>query len=40
MGLTPEEVSHHLEIIKRLDPKPGLKYSPDRSTYIIPTCSW
>ncbi len=36
MGLTPDEVSHHLEIIKRLDPKPGLKYSPDRSTYIIP----
>ena len=36
MGLTPEEVSHHLEIIKRLDPKPGLKYSPDRSTYVIP----
>jgi RNA polymerase sigma-54 factor len=36
MGLTPEEVSHHLEIIRRLDPKPGLKYSPDRSTYIIP----
>jgi RNA polymerase sigma-54 factor len=36
MGLTPDEVSHHLEIIKRLDPKPGLKYSPDRSTYVIP----
>ncbi len=36
MGLTPEEVSHHLEIIKRLDPEPGLKYSPDRSTYILP----
>jgi RNA polymerase sigma-54 factor len=36
MGLSPEEVSRHLEIIKRLDPKPGLKYSPDRSTYIIP----
>jgi RNA polymerase sigma-54 factor len=36
MGLTPDEVSHHLEIIKRLDPKPGLKYSPDRSSYIIP----
>src|SRR5687768_7613886 len=29
MGLTPEEVGHHVEIIKRLDPKPGLKYSPD-----------
>jgi RNA polymerase sigma-54 factor len=36
MGLTPDEVSHHLEIIKRLDPKPGLKYSPNNSTYIIP----
>jgi RNA polymerase sigma-54 factor len=36
MGITPDEVSHHLEIIKRLDPKPGLKYSPDKSTYIIP----
>jgi RNA polymerase sigma-54 factor len=36
MGLSPEEVSHHLEIIQRLDPKPGLKYSPDRSTYIMP----
>jgi RNA polymerase sigma-54 factor len=36
MAMTAEEVSHHLEIIRRLDPKPGLKYSPDRSTYIIP----
>jgi RNA polymerase sigma-54 factor len=36
MSLTPDEVSHHLEIIRRLDPKPGMKYSPDRSTYVIP----
>jgi len=36
MGLSPDEVSHHLEIIRRLDPKPGLKYSPDHSTYVIP----
>ena len=36
MGLTPDEVSHHLEIIRHLDPKPGLKYSPERSTYILP----
>jgi RNA polymerase sigma-54 factor len=36
MGLTPDEVSHHLEIIRRLDPKPGMKYCPDRSTYVIP----
>jgi RNA polymerase sigma-54 factor len=36
MGLTPEEVSHHLEIIRHLDPRPGLKHSPDRSTYVVP----
>jgi RNA polymerase sigma-54 factor len=30
---------HHVEIIKHLDPKPGVKYSPDRSAYILPTCS-
>ena len=36
MGLTPEEVSHHLEIIKRLDPKPGSSYSPEQSAYILP----
>jgi RNA polymerase sigma-54 factor len=36
MGLSPDEVSHHLEIIRRLDPKPGMKYCPDRSTYVIP----
>jgi RNA polymerase sigma-54 factor len=36
MGLTPDEVSEHLEIIRRLDPKPGLKYSPDSSTYVVP----
>jgi RNA polymerase sigma-54 factor len=36
MSLSPDEVSHHLEIIRRLDPKPGLKYSPDSSTYVIP----
>jgi RNA polymerase sigma-54 factor len=36
MNLTMDEVSHHLEIIRRLDPKPGMKYSPNSSTYIIP----
>jgi RNA polymerase sigma-54 factor len=36
MNLTPEEVSHHLEVIRRLDPKPGLKHSPERSSYIVP----
>jgi RNA polymerase sigma-54 factor len=36
MGLSAEEVAHHLEIIRRLDPKPGLKYSRSRSQYVAP----
>jgi RNA polymerase sigma-54 factor len=36
LGLGSEEVAHHLEIIKRLDPKPGLRYSPRKSDYVIP----
>ena len=36
MNLTPEEVSHHYEMIKSLDPKPGLRYSPERATYVTP----
>jgi RNA polymerase sigma-54 factor len=36
MNLSPEEVSHHLDIVRALDPRPGLKYCPDRSTYILP----
>ncbi len=36
MGLPPEEVSSHLEIIKHLDPKPGNRYSPRKSAYILP----
>jgi RNA polymerase sigma-54 factor len=34
--MTLDEISHHLEVIQRLDPKPGLKYSPNRSTYVVP----
>jgi RNA polymerase sigma-54 factor len=36
MNMTLDEISHHLEVIQRLDPKPGLKYSPNRSTYVVP----
>jgi len=36
MGLSPEEVSRHLEVIRHLDPKPGLKHSPDRSNHVLP----
>ncbi len=35
-GLLAEDLQHHLEIIKRLDPKPGLRYSAGRSQYVIP----
>jgi RNA polymerase sigma-54 factor len=36
LNLTPEEVAQHLEIVKHLDPKPGLRYSPRTSDYVIP----
>lgn len=36
MSLTSEEVAHHLEIVQRLDPRPGNRYSPERSAYILP----
>ena len=36
MSLTSEEVAHHLEIIRGLDPRPGNRYSPERSAYILP----
>jgi RNA polymerase sigma-54 factor len=36
MGLTPEDVAHHLEIIRALSPRPGNRYSPSRSAYILP----
>jgi RNA polymerase sigma-54 factor len=36
MGLSPDEVAHHLEIIRGLSPRPGNRYSPQRSDYILP----
>jgi len=36
MELSTEEVAHSVEVIKHLDPKPGLRYSPERSNYITP----
>ena len=36
MGLSADEVAHHLEIIKGLDPRPGNRYSPNKSAYILP----
>jgi RNA polymerase sigma-54 factor len=36
MSLSAEEVGHHLEIIRGLSPRPGSRYSPSRSAYILP----
>ncbi len=36
LGIEPEEVKTHIELIKHLDPKPGSRYSPTESQYVIP----
>ena len=36
LGLEPEEIKAHIEVIKHLDPKPGARYSPADSQYVIP----
>lgn len=36
LGVTPKEIQDELEIIKKLNPKPGYLISPERSETIIP----
>jgi len=36
LGIEPEEVKAHFEFIKHLDPKPGARYSPPDTQYVIP----
>jgi RNA polymerase sigma-54 factor len=36
LGLEPEEIKAHIELIRHLDPKPGARYSPADSQYVIP----
>jgi RNA polymerase sigma-54 factor len=36
LGATIEELKQHIEIIKHLDPKPGSRYNPKQSQYVIP----
>ncbi len=36
LGMPMAEVRYHVEIIKRLDPAPGRKYSKDRTNYVTP----
>jgi len=36
LNLEPEEIKAHIELIKHLDPKPGARYTPAESQYVIP----
>jgi len=36
LGIPLNEIRYHLEVIKRLDPTPGRKYSQERTAYVVP----
>jgi RNA polymerase sigma-54 factor len=36
LGMPIEELKQHIEIIRNLDPKPGSRYNPAQSQYVIP----
>jgi RNA polymerase sigma-54 factor len=36
LGCEIEEIKQHIEVIRHLDPKPGARYSPADSQYVIP----
>ena len=36
LGLSVGEIKEHIEIIRRLDPKPGSRYNPTPSQHVIP----
>jgi RNA polymerase sigma-54 factor len=36
VGVSIEELKQHIEIIQGLDPKPGSRYNPSQSQYVIP----
>ena len=36
LGLSIEEVKHHVGVIRRLDPKPGSRYNSTSSQHVIP----
>ena len=36
LGVTIDELKHHIEIIRRLDPKPGTRHNPSPSHYVTP----
>src|SRR5438309_5445697 len=36
LGLTIDDLKQHIEVIRHLDPKPGSRYNPTQSQYVIP----
>ncbi len=36
LGMTIDDLREHVEIIRNLDPKPGSRYNPSQSQYVIP----
>jgi len=37
LGMTIDDLKEHIEIIRNLDPKPGSRFNPTQSQYVIPT---
>jgi RNA polymerase sigma-54 factor len=36
LGLSVAEIKHHIHVIQQLDPKPGSRYNPRESQYVVP----
>jgi RNA polymerase sigma-54 factor len=36
LGISIDELKQHIELIQQLDPKPGSRYNPSQSQYVIP----
>ncbi len=36
LGLTIDDLKEHIEVIRHLDPKPGSRFNPTQSQYVIP----
>src|SRR6186997_1033866 len=36
LGISLDDLKEHIEIIRNLDPKPGSRYNPSQSQYVIP----
>lgn len=36
LGLSRDKVKAHMDVIKKLDPTPGRKYSQERTSYVVP----